>query len=195
MSEQMETKKKISAKSLLAPKNLAFAALVFLVLAACVEFFGGLVSLVQTGYNLESAIRALTSDLIGIAYWVLPGLLMPVCLFLVDDNANKKSFAKILFFVAAGFVAIQLLCAMIMAIYALAEGEYGSFIMMANSVSGSRLLSCVVYMFKNLFSGMRFVIVLRNMTVNLCGMLSNLLYILANAVCAFGFIKMFTNKE
>ena len=193
MSEQVE-KKKFSFKALLAPKNLAVIAVILLVLAVLILGFASLVSLIQTRYGLESAIRSLTSGFLGSMYWLLPGLLLPACLFLVDDNTNKIKYAKILFIVGAAFVGIQLLSACVMAIYALVQGEYGSIVMMANAVSGSDLLSSLVYLFKNLFSGARFIIVLRNMTVNLCNMVASLLFVLANAVCAFGFIKLSSSK-
>ena len=189
----------MNAKELMNPnapakKGLAIAGLIALVLAGLLGFvptlINALVNLID-GMRWESFSYSIGGNFGGVIASIMAGLFLPVALLLLGDHPNPAGFAKVFMIVSIAFLVVQLLSALIAAIYVLAELEYSGFIAAISRINGSWLLATPLGTLKCIIDGyMDFGEVLLELLSNLFSGLSDLLFLVVNGICAFGFFKL-----
>lgn len=197
--------KKFSMADLKGINGLILLSVVCLLLATLCSCSSPVVSLLFSGrlFELETSdLNNFASSFSSAIVRLMCGLLLPVSLLLISTSTKKEYFAKIFMFVAVGFLAVQLLSALIMAFFALLTYDdalpklFQPLSAALSSVSGVRVLAYPIYFLQFLirghFSFLDFIRVLFTYTLQGC---SDLLLILSNAVCGFGFMKMASFKK
>ena len=186
MSEQTTLTPETTAPEATTPAAPKVTLFILIALASLVGalFFNCTATLIR---SIEYAYDGmLTATFVESVLWMMCGAILPVSLFLLKDNANRKKLSKIFMIVALAFVAIQLLSACFSFILVIAikffDAESSNFTTIIYSISGSDLFapisqliygSDIYYFFAACFN-----------------FLAALLYIVPNAICVLGFLKL-----
>lgn len=180
--------------SILDPKVLAIASLVVLFLASTMIFFSDIMWAFAYNYPRSLIFDILFDGFGDIIVWTMGGLLLPASLFFIGAFNKNPLLPKIALIVSGVILATQLMAALLMAILALAGSGSNVLTKLVSLTSGSNTLSSLIYLLKNLFSNsIRYLFRFRTlitMSANLLTAAGGFCYILANAVCAFGFLKL-----
>ena len=179
--------------SILDPKVLAIASLVVLFLASTMTLFSDIMWAFAYNYPRSLIFDILFDGFGDIIVWTMGGLLLPAALFFIGAFNKNPLLPKIALIVAGVILASQLMAALLMAILALAGSGSNVLTKLVSLTSGSNTLSSLIYLLKNLFNNIRYLFRFRTlitMSANLLTAAGGFCYILANAVCAFGFLKL-----
>lgn len=160
---------------------LIIIALISLAAAAFFDFTGTLIRSIEYSYE-----GMLTSTFIGGIEWIMCGAILPISLFLIKDNTNRKKLSKLFMIVTLAFLAMQLFSAFFIVIYQLAGSK----------IFGIRLqnLGTMMYNISSsaLFTPFSQLIKFNNIYyffASCLESLASLLYIIPNAICLLGFLK------
>lgn len=186
MSEQTTLTPETTAPEATTPAAPKVTLFILVALASLVGalFFNCSATLIR---SIEYSYKGmLTATFVESILWIMCGAILPVSLFLLKDNENKKKLSKIFMIVALAFVAVQLLAACYGIVHAIAveffDVNSSNLATMMYSISGSDLFAPisqliygtnVYYFFAACFN-----------------FLSALLYIVPNAICVLGFLKL-----
>ena len=197
MEEQITTeKKKMDLSALLQPKNLMFAAVGSLVLAVLISFIPALLNVLTSGADAQYALQSLALSLSGSIQDLFNGLVLPLALFLLLSNSSKAKLSRIFLIVAVVFVLAQLAGAVILTVHSIAKIDMLSLYYLFSWIPGSSLLSSPVNTIIQIFDVRAgFVTELSWFVSSILRSLSQILYILPNAICAYAFIKLSAAKK
>lgn len=200
-----EVQKKSGAAGFMKPKTLFIASLACLVLAVFVMFIPVLFeALEMADAPLNNLLRLFASNISGSVRLVLMGLLLPVSLLLLADNAKKVKLSKIFLLIGGLFILAQIISILVMALcgivsLAYEDNYYDSYYtsifyplqLLFSWIPGCTLLSDPLNFLFDLFDGnWGFLTLLVKFVSVIFSCVGCLLVILSNVISTVGFFTL-----
>lgn len=187
-AEATQEPKESFFKKIMGSNLLVFLPAAVTVVAILLGYFAGILAPIInwiSGLNFQYVFQSLITSLTSSTGTYIIALLLPAAV-VVAKKLQKPVITKILMFVSLGFIGIQLLSAFVCLILSFIPS--GSMIVSALNgffgfFSGSEVLSALVYMVRNLFSGTSFLRVIGYLLRNGTLFLAELLFIVKNVLC------------